>query len=141
MLYKENIKNEENTMAEYIKKTSILNSLKNIVAKTKRRFSWGGKIKDDNVSALDAADIQREAYKHSQNIRHNTYTPPYLELSAQLLVQDSQIFEAAANHLTLIAKSRRKYASEIKAIFAEVIAGRKLSADKLDYLTRKMNEI
>ena len=128
-------------MAEYIQKTSILNSLKKIVAKTKRRFSWAGKVKDENISALDAADIQREAYKHSQNIRHSAYTPPYLELSAQLLAQESQIFEAAASHLTLIAKSRRKYAPEIKAIFAEVINGRKLSKDKLDYLTRKMEEI
>ena len=128
-------------MAEYIKKTSILNSLKKIVAKTKRRFSWAGKVKDENISALDAADIQREAYKHSQNIRRNAYTPPYLELSAQLLAQESQIFEAAASHLTAIAKSRRKYAPEIKAIFAEVINGRKLSQDKLDYLTRKMEEI
>ena len=128
-------------MAEYIKKTSILNSLKKIVAKTKRRFSWAGKVKDENVSALDAADIQREAYKHSQNIRHSVYTPPYLELSAQLLAQESQIFEAAASHLTAIAKSRRKYAPEIKTIFSEVIAGRKLSQDKLDYLTRKMEEI
>ena len=128
-------------MAEYIKKTSILNSLKKIVAKTKRRFSWAGKVKDENVSALDAADIQREAYKHSQNIRHSAYTPPYLELSAQLLAQESQIFEAAASHLTAIAKSRRKYAPEIKTIFSEVIAGRKLSQDKFDYLTRKMEEI
>lgn len=128
-------------MAEYIKKTSILDSLKKIVAKTKRRFSLSGKVKDENVSALDAADIQREAYKHSQKIRHNTYTPPYLELSAQLLAQESQIFEAAANHLTFIAQSRRKYASEIKSIFKEVINGRKLSQDKLDYLTRKLEEI
>ena len=128
-------------MAEYIKKKSILNSLKNIMARTKRRFSWRGRIKDENVSALDAADIQREAYKHSQNIRHSAYTPPYLELSAQLLAQESQIFEAAASHLTAIAKTRYKYAPEIKAIFTEVINGRKLSQDKLDYLTRKLEEI
>lgn len=128
-------------MAEYIKKTSILNSLKNIVAKTKRRLSWVGKVKDENVSALDAADIQREVYKRSHNIRHSTYTPPYIELSAQLLAQEDQIFAAAANHLTLIAKSRRKYAPEIKAIFSEVINGRKLSQDKLEYITRKLEEI
>lgn len=128
-------------MAETIKKTTLLNRLKNIVAKTKRRFSWRGRIKDDHVSALDAMDIQQEAFTHSKNIRHNVYTPPYLELSAQLLVDEQQIFEAAANHLTLIAKSRRKYAPEIKSVFAEVIAGRKLSQDKLDYLMRKLEEI
>ena len=102
---------------------------------------WTGGAAAGLLGALDAADIQREAYKHSQNIRHSVYTPPYLELSAQLLAQESQIFEAAASHLTAIAKSRRKYAPEIKTIFSEVIAGRKLSQDKLDYLTRKMEEI
>ena len=118
------------------KKTSVLSRLKNIVAKTKRRLSWRGRVKDENVSALDAADIQRQAYKHNQNVRHTTYTPPYLELAAQLLVDEDQIFRAAASHLTLIAKSRRKYAPEIKAVFAEVIAGRKLSPEKIAYLSK-----
>ena len=90
---------------------------------------------------VDAADIQRQAYKHNQNVRHTTYTPPYLELAAQLLVDEDQIFRAAASHLTLIAKSRRKYAPEIKAVFAEVIAGRKLSPEKIAYLSKKLEEI
>lgn len=123
------------------KKLSLLGRLKNIVAKTRRRFSWRGRIKDENISALDAADIQRQAYKHAQNIRHTAYTPPYLELAAQLLVDEDQIFRAAASHLTLIAKSRRKYAPEIKAVFTEVIAGRKLSPEKLEYLSKKLEEI
>lgn len=127
-------------MAE-TKKTSILGRLKNIVAKTKRRFSWRGRIKDENVSAADAKGIQYDAFTHNQNIRYNVYTPPYIELAAQLLANEDQIFEAAARHLTSIAKSRRRYAIEIKAIFAEVIAGRRLSQEKLDYLTKKSEEI
>ena len=101
-------------MAEIIKKASILTRLKHIVTKTKRRFSWRSQIKDDVVTALDASDIQQDVYNHSQNIRHNVYTPPYMELAAQLLVHEQQIFEAAANHLITIAKSRRKYTNEIK---------------------------
>ena len=128
-------------MAEMIKKASILTKLKHIVTKTKRRFSWRSQIKDEIVTALDASDIQQDVYNHSQNIRHNVYTPPYMELAAQLLVNEQQIFEAAANHLTTIAKSRRKYSNEIKAIFAEVIAGRKLSLEKEEYLNRKIKEI
>lgn len=128
-------------MAEPIKQTSILGRLKNIVAKTKRRFSWRGRIKDENVSALDARDIQRDAFTHNQNIRHNVYTPPYIELAAQLLAPEDQIFEAAARHLTSVARSRRKYAPEIRSIFAEVIANRRLSQEKLDYLTKKLEEI
>ena len=128
-------------MAEMIKKASILTKLKHIVTKTKRRFSWRSQIKDEIVTALDASDIQQDVYNHSQNIRHNFYTPPYMELAAQLLVNEQQIFEAAANHLTTIAKSRRKYSNEIKAIFAEVIAGRKLSLEKEEYLNRKIKEI
>lgn len=128
-------------MAEVIKKTSILTKLKHIVTKTKRRFSWRSQIKDEIVTALDASDIQQDVYNHAKNIRHNVYTPPYMELAAQLLVHEQQIFEAAANHLTTIAKSRRKYANEIKSIFAEVIAGRKLSAEKEEYLNRKLKEI
>lgn len=124
-----------------IKKASILTKLKHIVTKTKRRFSWRSQIKDEIVTALDASDIQQDVYNHSQNIRHNVYTPPYMELAAQLLVNEQQIFEAAANHLTTIAKSRRKYSNEIKAIFAEVIAGRKLSLEKEEYLNRKIKEI
>lgn len=127
-------------MAE-AKKASILGRLKNIVAKTKRRFSWRGRIKDENVSAGDAKGIQRDAFIHNQNIRYNVYTPPYIELAAQLLAGEDQIFEAAARHLTSIAKSRRRYAVEIRAIFAEVIAGRKLSQEKLDYLNQKLKEI
>ena len=123
------------------KKTSVLSRLKNIVAKTKRRLSWRGRVKDENVSALDAADIQRQSSKYNQNVRYTTYTPPYLELAAQLLVYEDQIFRAAASHLTLIAKSRRKYAPEIKAVFAEVIAGRKLSPEKIAYLSKKLEEI
>lgn len=128
-------------MSELVKKTSVLGRLKNIVAKTKRRFSWRGRVKDENVSALDASDIQQEAFTHNQNLRHNVYTPPYMELAAQLLAAEDQIFEAAALQLTAIAKSRRKYAPEIKSIFAEVVAGRKLSPEKIEYLTQKIKEI
>ena len=128
-------------MAEVIKKTSVLNRLKNIVMKTRRMLSWRGKIKDEYVSAFDARDIQQDIYNHTKNLKHNTYTPPYIELAAQLLVDEQQIFEAAATHLTTIAKSRTKYASEIKSIFAEVIAGRKLSEEKINYLNNKINEI
>lgn len=128
-------------MAEVIKKSSILNRLKNIVTKTRRMLSWRGKIKDEQVSAFDARDIQQDVYNHLKNIKHNTYTPPYIELAAQLLVSEQQIFEAAATHLTTIAKSRSKYAEEIKSIFAEVIAGRKLSEEKINYLNNKINEI
>ena len=128
-------------MVEVIKKSSILNRLKNIVAKTRRMLSWRGKIKDEQVSACDARDIQQDVYNHLKNIKHNTYTPPYIELAAQLLVNEQQIFEAAATHLTTIAKSRSKYADEIKSIFAEVIAGRKLSEEKINYLNNKINEI
>jgi hypothetical protein len=128
-------------MAEMIKKASILTKLKHIVMKTKRRFSWRSQIKDEIVTALDASDIQQDVYNHSQNIRHNVYTPPYMELAAQLLVNEQQIFEATANHLTTIAKSRHKYSNEIKSIFAEVVAGRKLSTEKEEYLNRKLKEI
>ncbi len=128
-------------MAEVIKKTSILNRLKNIVTKTRRMLSWRGKINDEQVSAFDARDIQQDVYNHIKNVKHNTYTPPYIELAAQLLVSEQQIFEAAATHLTTIAKSRSKYADEIKSIFAEVIAGRKLSEEKINYLNNKINEI
>ncbi len=127
-------------MAE-IKKASVLTRLKNIVAKTRRLLSWRGKIKYEQVSAVDARDIQRDVFIHNKNIRHNVYTPPYIELAAQLLVNEQQIFEAAATHLTTIAKARRKYAPEIKAIFAEVIAGRKLSDEKLSYINKKLEEI
>lgn len=128
-------------MSELVKKTSVLGRLKNIVAKTKRRFSWRGRVKDENVSALDASDIQQEAFTHNQNLRHNVYTPPYMELAAQLLAAEDQIFEAAALQLTAIAKSRRKYVSEIKSIFAEVVSGRKLPPEKIEYLTQKIKEI
>ena len=127
-------------MVEIIKKTSILNRLKNIVMKTRRMLSWRSKIRDEDVSEFDAKDIQQDVYNHTKNLKHNTYTPPYIELAAQLLVSEQQIFEAAATHLTTIAKSRTKYANEIKSIFAEVIAGRKLSEEKINYLNDRMSE-
>lgn len=136
-----NLNCAEVKMVGVIKKTSILNRLKNIVAKTRRMLSWRGKIKDEQVTAFDARDIQQDVYNHLKNIRHNTYTPPYIELAAQLLVNEQQIFEAAATHLTTIAKSRVKYASEIKSIFTEVISSRKLSEEKLRYLNNKIDEI
>ena len=128
-------------MAEYLKKTSILSRLKNIVAKTRRLLSWRNKVKDEQLSAVDARDIQQDVFTHNKNLRHNIYTPPYIELAAQLLVHEQQIFEAAASQLTAIAKSRCKYAPEIKSIFAEVIAGRKLSEEKINYLNKKIEEI
>lgn len=128
-------------MAEVIKKSSVINRLKNIVAKTKRMLSWRKKIKDEHVSSFDAREIQQDVYNHAKNLKHNTYTPPYIELAAQLLVNEQQIFEAAATHLTTIAKSRAKYAEEIKSIFAEVMAGRRLSEEKINYLNSKIDEI
>ena len=128
-------------MVAVMKKTSILHRLKNIVTKTRRMLSWRAKIKDEHVNAFDAKDIQQDIYNHTKNIKHNTYTPPYIELAAQLLVNEQQIFEAAATKLTTIAKSRRKYANEIKSIFTEVIAGRKLSEEKINYLNAKIDEI
>ena len=123
------------------KKTSLLKRLKNIFTRARRRFSWRGQIKGMDISALDACDIQDDVFTHIQNVKHNTYTPPYMELAAQLLASEQQIFEAAAVHLVATAKARPKYAEEIKNIFAEVISGRKLSAEKIDYLTRKINEL
>ena len=123
------------------KKTSLLKRLKNIFTRARRRFSWRGQIRGMDISALDACDIQDDVFAHTQNIKHNTFTPPYMELAAQLLASEQQIFEAAATHLVATAKSRPKYAEEIKSIFAEVISGRKLSAEKIDYLTRKINEL
>ncbi|MBE6468124.1 MAG: hypothetical protein E7004_06005 [Alphaproteobacteria bacterium] len=128
-------------MVAVIKKISILHRLKNIVTKTRRMLSWRAKIKDEHVNAFDARDIQQDIYNHTKNIKHNTYTPPYIELAAQLLVNEQQIFEAAATKLTTIAKSRKKYANEIKSIFTEVIAGRKLSEEKINYLNAKIDEI
>ena len=120
---------------------AILSRLKNIASKTRRLLSWRKQIKDENVSIGDAKGIQQDVFDHNKNIKHNTYTPPYIELAAQLLASEQQIFEAAATKLTAIAKSRKKYAPEIKTIFAEVIAGRKLSEEKLDYINSKLKEI
>ena len=128
-------------MVTVVKKSSILNRLKNIVSKTRRMLSWRNKIKDEQVTAFDARDIQQDVYNHTKNIKHSTYTPPYIELAAQLLVNEQQIFEAAATKLTTIAKSRKKYAEEIKSIFTEVISGRKLSEEKINYLNNRMDEI
>ena len=122
-------------------KTSVLSRLKNIVTKTKRLLSWRRSIKDEHMTADDAQDIQHDVFTHTQNIRHNQYTPPYIELAAQLLVSEQQIFEAAASKLTVIAQTRRKYAPEIKSIFAEIVANHKLSEEKIDYLNRKLKQI
>ena len=124
-------------------KTSVITKLKTIMAKTKRRFlgSPKAKLRDENVTVNEAIDIQKDVYYRSQHIKDKSYTPPYMELAAQLLADEEQIFKAAANHLAAIAQTRRKYAEPIKAIFAEVIANRKLSEEKLDYINRKLNEI
>jgi len=124
--------------------STLISSLKTIVAKTKRRFfgasSW--RQSDDKISFSEATDIQKEAFAKSlkRNLKSQR-TPPYLELSAQLLAEETQIFTAAANHLVAIAKSRRKYAPEIKAIFAEIIANRRLSDEKLTYINNKIKEL
>ena len=123
---------------------SILNTLKNIASKAKRRF-FGASThskRDDSISSQEASDIQKEAYiKGMKRAYKPERTPPYLELSAQLLADEPQIFQAAVDHLASIATARKKYASEIKAIFAEVIAGRKLSEEKSEYIKRKLEEI
>ncbi len=131
-------------MKKTIASSILLKSLKNIVAKTKRRFFGASArpLSDEKISFEEAADIQKEAYIKSlkRSIKPDR-TPPYLELAAQLLAEEPQIFEAAAHHLTAIAKSRRKYAPEIKSIFAEIIANKKLSQEKLDYINARINEI
>ena len=124
-----------------LKKASLLNRLKNIFTRARRRFSWRGQIKGMDVSALDACDIQDDVFAHMQHVKHNTFTPPYMELAAQLLVPEQQIFEAAVAHLIATAKARPKYAEEIKNIFVEVISEQKLPTEKQEYLTRKISEI
>ncbi|MBR4105789.1 MAG: hypothetical protein IKK52_00620 [Alphaproteobacteria bacterium] len=124
--------------------SSIINSMKNIMAKTKRRFFGASArtIKDEKVTFEEAVDIQKEAYSKSiKRSSKQNCTPPYMELSAQLLAEETQIFQAAANHLAAIAASRPKYAQAIKSIFAEVIANRRLSAEKLEYIKRKLDNI
>lgn len=131
-------------MKKTIASSILLKSLKNIVAKTKRRFFGASArpLSDEKISFEEAADIQKEAYiKSIKRSSKSECTPPYLELAAQLLADEPQIFEAAAHHLTAIAKSRRKYAPEIKSIFAEIIANKKLSQEKLDYINARINEI
>lgn len=123
---------------------SILDNLKNIVAKTKRRFFGASprRQSDDKISFEEASDIQKEAYtKSRQRNKKSEKTPPYMELAAQLLADEAQIFQAAANHLTSIASARPKYKAPIKAIFAEVIANRRLSQEKMDYIKRKLNDL
>ena len=124
-------------------KASVITKLKNIMSKTKRRFlgSSKAKLRDENVSAAEAVDIQRDVYLRSCNLKDKSYTPPYMELAAQLLADEEQIFKAAANHLASIAQARHKYSEPIKAIFAEVIANRRLSEEKLDYINKKLTEI
>lgn len=124
-------------------KTLVISKLKNIVTKTKRRFlgSAKAKLRDENVSVTEAVDIQKDVYQRSQHIENKKITPPYMELSAQLLADETQIFEAAANHLAAIAQTRHKYAEPIKSIFAEIIANRRLSEEKLEYIKRKLNDI
>ena len=122
-------------------KSSLLSKLKNIFIRARRRFSWRGQIKGMDTSALDACDIQDDVFIHTKNVKHNTYTPPYMELAAQLLASEQQIFEAAATHLVSTAKARPKYSAEIKCIFTEIISEHKLSQEKIEYLTQKINEI
>lgn len=124
--------------------SSVISSLKNIVAKTKRRFFGASDRmqKDEKVTFEEAVDIQKEAYSKSiKRSSKQNCTPPYLELSAQLLAEEAQIFQAAVNHLAGIASARKKYAPAIKSIFAEVIANRRLSAEKLEYIKRKLDDI
>lgn len=124
------------------KASSIIDNLKNIVAKTKRRFFGASprRQSDDKISFDEAADIQKEAYVKSRKRIKSEKTPPYMELAAQLLADEVQIFQAAANHLADIAAARPKYKAPIKAIFAEVIANRRLSQEKMDYIKRKLND-
>ena len=126
------------------KTSSVLDSLKNIVAKTKRRFFGASprRQSDDKVSFAEASDIQKEAFTKSKSRNcKSEKTPPYMELAAQLLAEETQIFQAAANHLTSIAIARPKYKSQIKSIFAEVMTNRRLSPEKLDYIKSKLTDI
>lgn len=128
-------------MKKLIKTKPLLLKLKNILTRAKRRFSWRGQFKDNEMSAIAANDIQEDVYKHTKNIRNDIFTPPYMELAAQLLVPEQQIFEAAAEHLQATAKIRPKYALEIKSIFAEIIAARKLSEERVAYLTHLLADM
>jgi hypothetical protein len=123
--------------------TSVLGKLKSIVAKTKKRFFGASKnnIKDEYITFSQAVDIQKEAFLKSNKTIKKSYTPPYLELEAQLLANEYQVFQAAANHLVLIAKKRPKYKNQIKSVFAELLANPKLSQQKNDYLSEKLEEI
>ncbi|MCQ2741065.1 MAG: hypothetical protein MJ210_02990 [Alphaproteobacteria bacterium] len=128
-------------MKKIIKTPPLLLKLKNIFTRAKRRFSWRGQIKDSEISAIDANDIQKDVYNHTKNIRNDVFTPPYMELAAQLLASEQQIFEASAEHLAATAKVRKKYAPEIKSIFAEIIASKKLSEERIGYLARLLSEM
>ena len=131
-----------------MKKTTVssklIDSLKNIVTKAKRRFFFlsSTPMNNEKLSFDEASNIQKDAYvKSVKRSVKKERTPPYMELAAQLLADEEQIFKAAANHLAGIAMSRPKYKAQIKAIFAEVVANRKLSKEKSDYINSKINNI
>lgn len=93
------------------------------------------------ISEGMAKKIQETAYEKSLRPIEDRYTPPYLELSKQLQVDNYQIFCAAVFNMANIAVNSSKYRKEIIAIFEKTLADPIRSPEQHEYLNNKLIQL
>lgn len=126
-------------MAKLSQQFAIIDKIKSFVKNTSSSL-W--KSEDNSkISEAMARKIQQSAHEKSQNKIADTFTPPYLELSKQLQVNNHQIVCAAVLNLSNIALNSPKYRSEIIHILQKALQDDNRTPEQITYINSRLAEL
>lgn len=126
-------------MLRFSKQINIISKIKNMVNRGKftQTFEAGEDITKDFANM-----IQTSSYNLMKNYkRSNAYTPTYIPLSEQLMVDNLQVFCAAAYNLSIMAINNENYRDDILDIFDKKLNKPDLIKEKKDYLLTRIEKI
>ncbi len=99
-----------------------------------------GKQPAENITPKIAVAIQKQDYFNSLNEYEKTFTPPYLQVSYQLLNEKTEVFEAAVYYLCIISKNMPKYKDDIYNILTTYCNNNKKRTDRVSFIQSEMKK-
>ena len=99
-----------------------------------------GKQPAENITPKIAIAIQKQEYFNSLKENEESFTPPYLPVSYQLLNAKNDVFKASAHYLCVIANNIPKYKNDILDILMTYCKNNKNKAERVDFIHTEMKK-
>ena len=97
--------------------------------------------KDKDITPNDAEKIQKASYALNNAEIKKRYTPPYVNMLADLENPDKQVFEASLYYLTKIAIKKSRYREDIVKNMHERLQNKSLNPEYKDAIKQQILKI